>query len=654
MRKFVITLLLSMLVGIAQADKLTLPKAKRAKWLAREGLVMAGSWEPLPFRVRRDGSPGFIPTDEQKAAYRREHSRQMIDRLKQLGVNFIMMHCYKGGGLEMEKQSMAEAADFARRCHEAGLHVGVYAYSGAFLWEPLFKEIPQAKNWVLLDENGKPKTYGRTDYRYYWNRNHQQALEFYKKIVRFAVDDIQTDLVHLDNYERGPGYDSGSIEQFRRYLAKTFTPSQIEQMGLAGADTAMPPKKGDANAFLRRAWQDFSCQWLADSYHEMGRYARSLRGDVLMECNPGGLRSRIHLPVDHARVLEGGEAIWNEGFIGGFENGRLHTGIPTYKLARRMGNMVFRYVQTPMQMAEAMAFNLDCLGCLCWFEYDKISNYPGRHGKPLDPDTAPFVRFYRTRRELFSDTEVVADVAVLRSFPSQMFGPAEFAAATSRCIDKLIAHRACFQIVCDQHLSDLNRYRTLVLAGCGAMSNEQIANVRRYVESGGRLCVTGPLATHNEWMFPREKPALDDLPANRVIRFESPGYLLDAVGRALDRQPSLRFRAKAKPQETVAKVVPGGPLYSDRNQEPSLGLCVELTRCDNRQLVHLVNYRNNDPVTELAVDARIPEGRKVKSVMLAGPNHKQDIELPYIQKDGYVKYVVPRVGIYEVAIVSME
>ena len=151
--------------------------------------------------------------------------------------------------------------------------------------------------------------------------------------------------------------------------------------------------------------------------------------------------------------MEGGEAIWNEGFIGGFRNGKLHTAIPTYKLARRMDNMVFRYVRNPMQMAEAMAFNLDCLGCLCWFEYGEISDYPGKHGQPLDPTTPPFVRFYRNRRELFRDTDVVADVAVLRSFPSHVFGPEEAARLTASAVDQLIAGRSCFQIICDQHLA---------------------------------------------------------------------------------------------------------------------------------------------------------------------------------------------------------
>ena len=44
-----------------------------------------------------------------------------------------------------------------------------------------------------------------------------------------------------------------------------------------------------------------------------------------------------------------------------------------------------------------------------------------------------------------------------------------------------------------------------------------VENVGHYiVDAGGKLCVIGPLATHDKWMQPRSKPALDDLLAERL------------------------------------------------------------------------------------------------------------------------------------------
>jgi len=636
-----IPVLLLALACASQAEQLTLPRDQRPKWLAEQGLVMAGSWEPLPFRVRRDGSPGYRPTAAQIAAWNREHSPEMIERLKALGVTFVMMHCYKGGGLEMERDSMAAAVEFSRRCHEAGLHVGAYTYSGAFIWETFFQENPAAKNWILLDQNGKPFPYGSADYRYFWNRNHPEAVAFYKNIVHFAMNEIKVDMVHLDNYNRDLGYDADSIKRFRQYLARTFTAAQLRQMGLTNAADAEPPRTDNRNAFLQHAWRDFGCRSLTKSYYEMSRYARSLRKDVLMECNPGGLPPRLDPPVDHGQLLAGGEATWNEGFIGGLENGKLRTGIPTYKLARRMDNMVFRYVRNPMQMAEAMAFNLDCLGCICWFEYGKLSDYPGKNGKPLDPESGPFVRFYRERRELFRATHVVADVAVLRSYPSQLCGPAELAQLTATAVDQLIAQRACFQIIGDQHLADLQRYRVLVLAGCAAMSDAQAADVRRFVNAGGRLCVKGPLATHDPWMFPRDKSPLVDLPAAQVMFVKSSESMAQACARALDGHPSLVISAQKSPQA------------NDAEPDELLGLCVELTERGRRRFVHLVNYRKERPFAGVTVRLHIPQGRRVQGVALASPGRGRDVQVPYRQEGDFVTFAVPQVKVYEVAVVSM-
>ena len=531
------------LPGLACAEPLTLTPAQRPAWLAEQGIVMAGSWEPLPFRVRRDGGANYTPTAEQRAAYIREHSPEMVARLKAMGVNFVMIHCYKGGGRKFEEESMADAVRFARLCHEAGLHVGVYNYSGAFLWELFFKEVPQAKDWVILDEHGGRVIYDRAPYRYYWNRNHPEAQAFYQEVVRFAIKNIQADLIHFDNYVVGPGRDANSRARFRKYLRETFSPERLNQAGIGDPARVEPPKE-NAPVFLKRAWLDFSCQSLADSYGAMNRYARSLQSDVLVECNPNGIDPCMQAPVDHGRLLQGGEAFWDESSPSpGYRQGVLHSRIRTFKVARAMDNMAFSYITNPLEAAESMAFNRDCLGAICWFEYGRIVEQPGS-SKPVARNLEPFVRFYHRRHDLFSNSRVVADVAVLRSFPSQVFGGPTCGRLTAHVEDALIRSRACFQILHDHQLGELKRYPALVLAGCVALTDQQIADIRRYVASGGRLCVIGSVATHDQWMSPRRRPALDDLPPNRVVRIGDTEDPLAAIRRACAGRLSLSIHAK--------------------------------------------------------------------------------------------------------------
>jgi hypothetical protein len=613
---------------LVQAEPLTLPLEQRPEWLGRDGIVMAGSWEPLLFRVRRDGSDGYTPTSEQRAAYEREHSPEMIAELKALGVNFIMMHCYKGAGLEAERQSMADAVRFAQLCHDAGLRVGVYNYSGAFLWEPFFQERPQAKDWVLLNANGQPLTYGRATYRYRWNRNHADAQAYYRQLVRFAVDSIRAELLHFDNYGYGPGRDANSVRRFRDYLGKTFTTEQLGKMGVNDLNDLRPPLTDSSEIMLRRAWLEFSCRSLAESYHDMNRYARSLRKDILIECNPGGPGSRIRPPVDHGRLLQGGEAFWDEGRPPGYIGGQLHTRIPTYKVARRMNNIAFTYTTTPLEMAESMAFNRDCLGCICWFEYAKIVAKPGSN-EPISQDLAPFIRFFHKRRELLSKAVVVADVAVLRSFPSQVFADPKFAVLTHRVEQVFIENRVCFQIIYDHHLADLNRYRVLVLAGCVALSDRQIEQIKRYVKSGGRVCIVNQAGMYDEWLIPRERPALDDLPASSVVRIEEGDDIVSALRRACNNRLSLSIRAGS-------------------------GLCSELTEKPGRRLVHLVNYNADNPVKNILVRLFLPPGRRVKAITLVSPDRQSDLEESFQERNGLVTFGVPQVRIYEIAIVTMK
>jgi hypothetical protein len=589
---------------------------------------MAGSWEPLLFRVRRDGSDSYTPTVAQRDAYLREHSPEMVARLKDLGVNFVMMHCYKGAGLATERESMADAVRFAGICRSAGLRVGVYNYSGAFLWEPLFQEVPHAADWVLLEENGKPRTYGSATYRYYWNRSHLCAQAFYKEVISFAVNEIKADLLHFDNYVVGPGRDVSSVLRFRRYLHDAFPPEQLKELGVDDVNTVQPPMTGPADNLLRRAWLEFSCCSLADSYHEMSRYARTLNSNILVECNPGGPGSRIEPPVDHGRLLQGGEAFWDEGIEPGYRDGRLNTRIRTYKVARCTDNMAFAYTTTPLEMAESMAFNLDCLGCICWFEYGDIVAKPGSQDR-VHPSLDPFIRFFRTRHNLLGNAKVIADVAVLRSFPSQVFADAKHARLTHDVEQALIDNRICFQIIYNQHLDDLRRYRALVLAGCVALSDQHIRQIKQYVSSGGCVCVVGPAATYDEWMRTRTKPAFADVPDSQVVRIAEDGDIVAAVRRACDDGLTLSVQADS-------------------------GLAAELTEQTGRRLVHLVNYRTNDSMRNIVVSVRLPARRRAATVMLASPEREEDISLPFQAQEGCVKFTVPQVNVYEIAVITMK
>ncbi len=137
------------------------------------------------------------------------------------------------------------------------------------------------------------------------------------------------------------------------------------------------------------------------------------------------------------------------------------------------------------------------------------------------------------------------------SFPSLAFGGPEYAALTNRAEDLLIGNRVGFQIVFAHQLKAFRGCRTLLLAGCIAMGDREAETIRRFVAAGGRLCVIGPLATHDQWMQPRPKPALAELPGAAVVRAGEQDDWLAAVRRACGGSFSLRVGAKG-PESAMA------------------------------------------------------------------------------------------------------
>jgi hypothetical protein len=175
------------------------------------------------------------------------------------------------------------------------------------------------------------------------------------------------------------------------------------------------------------------------------------------------------------------------------------------------------------------------------------------------------------------------------------------------------------------------------------MGDPQIEQIRRFVACGGRLVVIGPLATHDQWMIPRPKPALDDLPASAVIHTAGNEDCLAAVRRACGGLLSL---------ETAPAAGPGTLASPAQHASTLTGLAMELTQQAGRKLVHLVNYRSDRPIRNVAVIVRLADGSRPRSVRLAGPDHEKDFPLPFKQDGNAVRFTVPEIATYEIAVVQ--
>jgi hypothetical protein len=560
----------------------------RPRWMDHPGGVMAGNWEEPSFRARRLGNLDFTLPPEKAAAYQREHSPEMIARLKELGVNFLMIHGYKGAGMATEAAGMEDARRFAALAHKAGMRVGTYI-GGTMLYERLFLEEPLAPQWQALGPDGGSIFYADTQrFRYAAVRNHPGFIEYLQEPTRYAVKIMGSDLVHFDNFGLGAAsYDAFSKEQFRAFLAARGRPP---------ADP--PPKTGNAADLLVRDWRDYKCQALADHYAAMSRFIRSLNPRCAVECNPGGVGKEGGgaTGIDFARLLPFGNAFWDESYGADSPHTKgpaiRSSRIRSMKVGRLYNNSVFVYTDTPLDAAECMAFNLNCLGCVTWFEWgETISLHEDR---PTLPCLKDYIRFFSKHQDLYRDSRTVADVAVLRTFADQNFGPHRYYPIEQA----LIEGHAAWRIIFDEQLDALDPYRVVV-------------------------------APDKEWLTPAQQQKLADFAGRggRVIaaaEVENPGALPPTLHN--------KFRILVDAPPSVA---------------------IELCQQENpiRVLVHLVNYDPATTLTNIPIKLRLA-GAGSNSARVLSPERTGSRRLALKKEGNAYSCVLPELKVYAVIVIN--
>ena len=74
-------------------------------WISETPLVFIGNWDAMPiFRRRVGGNP-----DGRKKLIIKSTRKRLVKKYKEMGVTMMLLHFYKGFGLEAEKEHIEEA-----------------------------------------------------------------------------------------------------------------------------------------------------------------------------------------------------------------------------------------------------------------------------------------------------------------------------------------------------------------------------------------------------------------------------------------------------------------------------------------------------------------------------------------------------------------
>jgi hypothetical protein len=681
---FVLVLFL-MLTGCDQKHglkDLSEPVLRKPEWI-KEGIVAGGSnHEPFIFYLRR----GRI-AHKTEENYLYTHSDEYIDRIKKQGATFYMTHAFKGFGLEAEKADIELAKDFASRLHAKGLKVGTYIGS-SIAYETFLLEAPEAEEWLVPDYLGHPVYYHDQFFRRRPYFGHPGYRKYIKNVIRLAINEIGSDLIHFDNpaNQAIPAvfHHPMAIEDFRLYLKKKYNPEMLKQrIGFSDVSRILPPAYPNAENFqsfddpVTQEWIDFRCQKLADYYKEMSEYIRSLNPEVAVEINPHGITGENRAwesSVDFQRLLSHTDIfVCEDGNPASVtEDSILISNIRSYKLGKTLQNVIFNGVGSALAAAETMTYN------------------PYSIHRP-DESLHRYVSFYHNNFEHYANTDNIADVAILRSFPSMAYSNYNTHQSTILFEQVLIQCKIPFDIICDKNLPDLFKYSVLILANQECLSNAQLELIKEFVLQGGGLVATENSSLYDEWRRERESFGLKDLfsldrpkAQNLNLHDEKAPELISGMTLHLNPNTIQNQYGKGKvvyiPFIEPSKKRPvTAPMRNNFWKLPSnyrdladavkwasgtemsieikapLTVTMELTRQENKMMVHLINYNveKEAEVKNIVVNVKIPVGKQIQKVILLSPDIDESTLLTFTEFNGRAVFTVPSLNIYDLIILSL-
>jgi len=659
---------------------------KRAAWVDN-GLVLGwGNHEAFIFRVRRGGGFGY---DEAWRRFVDEHRESNVIAAKNAGIEVFHTHGYKGFGFEAEREEMEMLKTLSGYVHKHGMKLDTYCQVMTLVGETFFAEEPRARDWIQRDELGRPilLTYGfQQSYRFKPNLAHPEYRKYYKeKILKTLVEECKTDLLHFDNYDcnREPESDKSpvTVEAFRKYLQDKYTlDQQIERFGHTNMHLVEPPVWNQTNRPnnikvikdpVQQEWIDFRCWVMADWLREMTEYARSLNPGIAIDTNPHGLFGRnraFQAALWHPWFMKYSEIMWSEETNHADYDGRgvLISKIRTYKLGRALDNMVLTYKGDERMLAENLAFNQTAGNV-------QLGGRENVHYK--------YYKFYMDNRHLYTGTRNREDAAVLRSYATMAYD--NHRAALEQCMfeQALIQSHVPFDLIFDEQMEDLSRYKVIVLAGQNNLADEHIARIARFVDSGGGLVLTGESSNYDHWARRRVRPGLAE-----VIGMDESWIPQRGASPALSNKTEITrggrvvYIPQINPPEAeqaarwtgswdgdmwegtwilptnwrelgdAVRRAAGGRLSLEVDLPD--WVAVEQVEKDNLIVIHLVNYRKDNVLANIPVDLGINRGGKVRSVKVLSPDRQGFSELEFTQAGDRCRFTVPLLKVYDVIVVT--
>jgi len=642
-------------------------------WI-RNGFADAGAThEPWIFQTRRN-NPDF--NQWQKDNFDYQLTEPYIKKLAEAGITVYHVGCYKGFGFKAEQQYMDRVAEAAATAHKYGLKVDTYVQWNTMAYETFFAEVPEALKdiWYQIDADGKPLllTYSyQQSYRYRPCFNNDAYMKYFKeRIVRYIVEKVKTDFIHFDNfdYNNPPAADfnPATIAAFRKYLTDKYTREQrIERFGFEDVSYVLPPMWNDDNPAkgmltindpVIQEWVDFRCWTMTSRLAECARFARTLNHEIVIETNPHGLvgsNRAWEAGINHPDQMQYTNVIWTEDDNNPrWENGVSIGKFRHFKLGRTTGNYIMTYCGKDNDFAENLALNRT-IGFL---------------GTEVPQGIAKkYLGFWHQYLDLYTNVTGAERVAILRSYPSMAYNNMETQVAVNMAEQVLQQRQIPFDIIFDQQLVNLKKYKVIVLACQESLSDESIAALKNFVRDGGGIVTTGNAGKYDSWRrlrkfsFP-ESLQIENNKDNKQIHSELPYSFSYGAGKIIclpglvkpKTDVHLGMESVWMMPENSSQLVAAVNWVTDERL-PLKVLAPEWTGVSHdsqagREIIHLFNYLEGSVVAGITLEYR----GKVAKAWAVSPDSNQKLSISVISSGDISEMKIPELPAYMVVVLELK
>jgi len=636
--------------------------------------------------------------------YEAQHAPENIKMMAELGTTMQRLHFYKGYGLDMEMVEIEKTIKMAELMHKLGMQVSIYI-AGTMFTEAFYQEVPEAINWEQRDQLGRAVPYFDTQtYRHFPCPHEPAYRDYIKKVLDIGIEKVKTQQIFFDNIQLQPEPKScrcpRCLKAFTEFIKKRYPTGEqaFRRFGFRNLDLIQvnqwyhfnrPEDLEVINDPVLQEWIRFRCESLADYCGDYYRYIKSKNPAISVGFNLKGIyginriwRKAIYHPFFAGRCdfmpfdIPGMDARIDE------KTGALVSQICSYKAARGLG-MTCQHGGPDLEYAIDMAFN-----------YQSYLDGFGYHGGPFKRRAGriftPLSEFFREYNDrFFTDTEMVADVAVLHSFPSMAYSISRTRVPTILTEQVLIQHKVPFAIIFDEQIDTIDKYQAIILPGQECLSKENIDKLAAYVRRGGTLVFTDNTAEFTDWRTKRSVNPLFELMgiapqvSTEIQTIVPQGTRastgIEATSIVLTRRlgkgrmvyipkviPAVEPGPANLPFKPARWVLPANHYDIFHTIEKNLkdGLSIEtegplttvmelLNRPKTTEtIIHFINFEKDTKLSSFRVSLKKQYDGKVKSVSFYSQEFDEPQKVDFTEEDGKVTFNVPSMKLYSMLVVS--